>query len=71
MAQRLVLSGATVKTHINRSFAKTGVRDRAQAVAYEYKTGRAKPSNDVLAGVPARAHRALLGVPLSATAGCR
>jgi ATP/maltotriose-dependent transcriptional regulator MalT len=41
IAARLVVSGATVKTHINRIFAKTGVRDRAQAVAYAYKTGRA------------------------------
>jgi DNA-binding NarL/FixJ family response regulator len=41
IADALVLSGATVKTHINRIFAKTGVRDRAQAVAYAYRTGRA------------------------------
>ena len=30
-AQRLYLSNATVKTRINRIFAKTGARDRAQA----------------------------------------
>ena len=41
IAAALVVSGATVKTHINRIFAKTGVRDRAQAVAYAYRTGRA------------------------------
>jgi DNA-binding NarL/FixJ family response regulator len=41
IAAKLVVSGATVKTHVNRIFAKTGVRDRAQAVAYAYKTGRA------------------------------
>jgi DNA-binding NarL/FixJ family response regulator len=41
IAAQLVVSGATVKTHVNRIFAKTGVRDRAQAVAYAYKTGRA------------------------------
>jgi DNA-binding NarL/FixJ family response regulator len=36
IAQRLYLSNATVKTHINRIFAKTGARDRAQAVRYAY-----------------------------------
>lgn len=34
---RLHVSDATVKTHINHVFAKTGVRDRAQAVAYAYR----------------------------------
>ena len=43
IAQRLVVSEATVKTHINRIFARTGVRDRAQAVAYAYRTGVASP----------------------------
>jgi DNA-binding NarL/FixJ family response regulator len=37
--QRLYLSKATVKTHINRIFFKTGVRDRAQAVSYAYRMG--------------------------------
>jgi DNA-binding NarL/FixJ family response regulator len=37
IAQRLYLSHATVKTHINRIFAKTGARDRAQAVRYAYQ----------------------------------
>ena len=35
----LVVSGATVKTHINRIFLKTGARDRAQAVRYAYEHG--------------------------------
>jgi DNA-binding NarL/FixJ family response regulator len=39
IGQRLYLSHATVKTHINRIFAKTGVRDRAQAVRYAYQHG--------------------------------
>ena len=39
IAQRLYLSHATVKTHINRIFAKTGARDRAQAVRYAYQHG--------------------------------
>jgi DNA-binding NarL/FixJ family response regulator len=37
IAQTLVVSGATVKTHINRIFYKTGARDRAQAVRYAYE----------------------------------
>jgi DNA-binding NarL/FixJ family response regulator len=41
VARRLVPSEATVKTHINRLFAKTGVRDRAQAVRYAYEHGLA------------------------------
>jgi DNA-binding NarL/FixJ family response regulator len=34
IAAALVVSHATVKTHVNRIFAKTGSRDRAQAVNY-------------------------------------
>jgi DNA-binding NarL/FixJ family response regulator len=37
IADALVLSSATVKTHINRIFYKTGARDRAQAVRYAYE----------------------------------
>src|SRR5947209_16394908 len=37
IADKLVLSNATVKTHINRIFSKTGARDRAQPVRYAYK----------------------------------
>jgi DNA-binding NarL/FixJ family response regulator len=44
IAQRLYLSHATVKTHINRIFAKTGARDRAQAVRYAYQHGLAAPA---------------------------
>lgn len=43
IAQRLYLSSATVKTHINRIFAKTGARDRAQAVRYAYQHHLATP----------------------------
>ncbi len=39
IAQRLYISEPTVKSHINRLFAKTGVRDRAQAVRYAYQHG--------------------------------
>ena len=41
IAEALVLSSATVKTHINRIFYKTGARDRAQAVRYAYQHGLA------------------------------
>ena len=41
IAERLVLSRATVKTHVNRIFFKTGARDRAQAVRYAYRHGLA------------------------------
>jgi DNA-binding NarL/FixJ family response regulator len=39
IAERLVVSAATVKTHVNHIFAKAGVRDRAQAVVYAYANG--------------------------------
>jgi DNA-binding NarL/FixJ family response regulator len=41
IASALVVSGATVKTHVNHIFAKTGARDRAQAVRYAYEHGLA------------------------------
>lgn len=41
IAVRLGISVVTVKTHINHIFAKLGVVDRGQAVAYAYRTGLA------------------------------
>ena len=43
IARALFVSEATVKTHINRIFAKTGSRDRGQAVHYAYQHGYADP----------------------------
>jgi DNA-binding NarL/FixJ family response regulator len=43
IATRLHIGPATVKTHINNLFAKTGVRDRAQAVRYAYQHGLIEP----------------------------
>ena len=43
IARALFVSEATVKTHVNRIFAKTGSRDRGQAVHYAYQHGYAGP----------------------------
>jgi DNA-binding NarL/FixJ family response regulator len=43
IARTLFVSEATVKTHVNRIFAKTGSRDRAQAIRYAYTRGYAEP----------------------------
>lgn len=37
IAAQLFLSETTVKTHVNHIFAKTGSRDRAQAIAYAHR----------------------------------
>jgi DNA-binding NarL/FixJ family response regulator len=41
IAQQLYVAEATVKTHINRIFAKTHSRDRTQAAAYAHQHGLA------------------------------
>ena len=44
IARTLFVSEATVKTHVNRIFAKTGSRDRVQAMRYAYSHGYAQPA---------------------------
>ncbi|MDO5618298.1 response regulator [Kocuria sp.] len=39
IAQALFLGAATVKTHVSNVLAKTGSRDRVQAVVFAYRTG--------------------------------
>ena len=43
IAERLVLSPATAKTHVSRAMIKLGVRDRAQLVVLAYQTGLVRP----------------------------
>jgi len=42
IAERLVISEATVKTHVNNIFSKANLRDRAQAVVYALHHGLAQ-----------------------------
>ena len=43
IAQRLYLSPATAKTHVNRAMTKLGARDRAQLVVFAYESGLVRP----------------------------
>jgi DNA-binding NarL/FixJ family response regulator len=43
IADRLCLSVATVKTHVNRAMSKLGARDRAQLVVFAYESGLTQP----------------------------
>jgi len=43
IAERLVVSPATAKTHVSRAMIKLGARDRAQLVVYAYEAGLVRP----------------------------
>jgi DNA-binding NarL/FixJ family response regulator len=43
VAERLVVSPLTAKTHVARLFTKLGARDRAQLVVIAYETGLVRP----------------------------
>ncbi len=43
IAQRLIMSGATAKTHVSRAMVKVGARDRAQLVVFAYEAGLVRP----------------------------
>ncbi|MEU5089187.1 response regulator transcription factor [Streptomyces sp. NPDC021356] len=44
-AERLFISEATVKTHLNRTMTKLGLASRAQAVVLAYETGLVRPGD--------------------------
>jgi DNA-binding NarL/FixJ family response regulator len=46
VAQRLVLSDATVKTHVANVLRKLGLRDRVQLVVCAYETGLVEPGSE-------------------------
>jgi DNA-binding NarL/FixJ family response regulator len=43
IAQRLVVSPATAKTHVSRTMIKLHARDRAQLVVFAYESGLVQP----------------------------
>ena len=45
IADRLVVTHATAKTHVSRILGKLGARDRAQLVVMAYETGLVVPGS--------------------------
>ena len=54
IAAALFVSEATVKTHINHIFTKTGLRDRAQLVGYAFRHHPATLADPCPSSVTAR-----------------
>jgi DNA-binding NarL/FixJ family response regulator len=48
ICEALVISAATVKTHVNRILAKLGFSSRVQVVVLGYETGLVRPGQGVL-----------------------
>ena len=47
IAEQLVISPATARTHVSRAMLKLGVRDRAQLVVFAYEAGLVAPGQGV------------------------
>jgi DNA-binding NarL/FixJ family response regulator len=43
IAERLIMSSATARTHVSRAMVKLGARDRAQLVVFAYEAGLVRP----------------------------
>lgn len=46
IARCLIISEATIKTHVSRIFSKLRLRDRVQAVVLAYETGTVRPGQE-------------------------
>jgi DNA-binding NarL/FixJ family response regulator len=51
IAEHLVVSRATAKTHVSRAMVKLHAHDRAKLVVFAYETGLVRPRADIAAGL--------------------